>query len=108
MLDINLFREEKGGNPELVRESQRKRCASVELVDKVIALDKEWVKCKPFPWVCACFIDVLLVRFQVDESNKKINSLQKEISNLFKVSNAWLLLIFPSWLARVKQMPLRY
>ena len=43
MLDINLLREDRGGNPELVRESQRRRFASVELVDEVIALDKEWI-----------------------------------------------------------------
>ena len=69
-LDINLFREEKGGNPELVRQSQRdrncvdplewcegatdeerkavqdaqrvKQDAAVALVDGVIARDKEW------------------------------------------------------------------
>jgi len=44
MLDINLFRVEKGGNPELIRQSQLKRGASVEVVDQVIALDKEWIK----------------------------------------------------------------
>ena len=42
MLDINLFREEKGHNPEIIRESQRRRFANVELVDEVIKLDKEW------------------------------------------------------------------
>ena len=42
MLDINLFREEKGGNPEIIRESQRRRYASVEIVDEIIRLDKEW------------------------------------------------------------------
>lgn len=35
MLDINLFRAEKGGNPDLVRESQRRRFADVSLVDQV-------------------------------------------------------------------------
>ena len=35
MLDINLFRAEKGGNPDIVRESQRRRFADVALVDKV-------------------------------------------------------------------------
>ena len=35
MLDINLLRVEKGGNPELVKESQRRRFADVALVDKV-------------------------------------------------------------------------
>lgn len=42
MLDINIFREEKGYNPELIRESQRRRFASVDLVDEIIKLDKEW------------------------------------------------------------------
>ena len=42
MLDISLFREDKGGNPDLIRESQRRRFESVELVDEVIAKDKEW------------------------------------------------------------------
>ena len=67
MLDIALFREgigrscakakssyvqgrsadlavyaEKGGNPELVRESQRRRFADPGLVDRVIELDAKW------------------------------------------------------------------
>ena len=44
MLEINDFRADKGGNPERIRESQRRRHASVELVDQVIALDQEWIK----------------------------------------------------------------
>ncbi|KAL6560642.1 hypothetical protein OROGR_004201 [Orobanche gracilis] len=35
MLDINLFREEKGGNPDKIRESQRRRFANLDLVDEV-------------------------------------------------------------------------
>lgn len=42
MLDINLFREDKGHNPEIIRESQRRRFADVDLVDQVIQLDREW------------------------------------------------------------------
>lgn len=42
MLDINRFREEKGNNPEIIRESQRQRFADVEIVDEIIHLDKEW------------------------------------------------------------------
>ena len=38
-IEINLLRVSRGGNPELVRQSQRNRFASVELVDEVIALD---------------------------------------------------------------------
>jgi len=33
---------EKGGNPELVRESQRRRFADPGLVDQVIELDSQW------------------------------------------------------------------
>jgi len=38
-IDINLLRVSRGGNPDLVRQSQRNRYASVELVDEVIELD---------------------------------------------------------------------
>jgi seryl-tRNA synthetase len=68
MLDINEFRIEKGGNLEKIKVSQRKRNASVELVDKVVEADKDWVK----------------LRFQVDEINKKINVTQKEIGQKYK------------------------
>lgn len=44
MLDIVLFRTDQGGNPDLVRESQRRRYADVTLVDKVIEHDTEWRK----------------------------------------------------------------
>lgn len=44
MIDINLFRVSKGGNPELIKESQRKRGASVEIVDEIVDLDSQWVK----------------------------------------------------------------
>lgn len=35
---------EKGGDPEIVRESQRRRFKDVALVDKVIELDEQWRK----------------------------------------------------------------
>ena len=41
-IDINLLRVERGGDPEKVRESQRRRFASVELVDEVISIDEKW------------------------------------------------------------------
>ncbi|CAH03052.1 serine--tRNA ligase SES1 [Kluyveromyces lactis] len=68
MLDITQFIEEKGGNPELIRKSQIARGASVEIVDEIIAGYKEWVK----------------TRFQVDELNKQLNKVQKEIGLKFK------------------------
>ena len=64
MLDINLFREEKGGNPELIRESQRRRYKDVSLVDSVIELDQEWRK----------------KRFDVDQISKEFNKLNKSIA----------------------------
>lgn len=68
MLDINLFREDKGGNPELIRESQRKRGKSVEEVDRVIETDRAWVK----------------LRFDVDELNKTAKQLQTQITEKMK------------------------
>lgn len=68
MLDINLFREEKGGNPELVRESQRRRYADVGLVDKVLELDAQW----------------RAARFAMEQAKKDFNALNKQIAELKK------------------------
>jgi seryl-tRNA synthetase len=45
-LDITTFIESKGGDPAEIRESQRKRGDSVELVDEIIKMYAEWVKSK--------------------------------------------------------------
>ncbi|MQL95271.1 hypothetical protein Taro_027937 [Colocasia esculenta] len=66
MLDINLFREEKGGNPDAVRESQRRRFASVEVVDEVIRLDKEWRQ----------------RQFELEGLRKDFNRINKEVARL--------------------------
>ncbi|PIA27914.1 hypothetical protein AQUCO_07400032v1 [Aquilegia coerulea] len=70
MLDINLFREEKGGNPELIRESVRRRCKDVGIVDEIIELAKEWRQRK-FEW---------------DNLQKDLNKINKEIRDL-KLAN---------------------
>ena len=44
MIDLVLLQTEKGGDPQAVRESQRKRNASVELVDEVLKMYKEWTQ----------------------------------------------------------------
>jgi len=41
MLDVLDFIAERGGNPEKIKESQRKRYAPVEVVDEIIALWQE-------------------------------------------------------------------
>jgi seryl-tRNA synthetase len=40
VLDINLLREDRGGNPGLVKESQQRRFASVDLVTEVQEADQ--------------------------------------------------------------------
>ncbi|CAG8800543.1 5830_t:CDS:2, partial [Racocetra persica] len=59
---------DKGGNPELIKESQRKRGASVELVDQVISLYDEW----------------RTVRYDLDQVKKQQNALQKQIAQKIK------------------------
>ncbi|KAG8990170.1 Cytosolic seryl-tRNA synthetase, partial [Tulasnella sp. 427] len=59
-IDILDLITEKGGNPETVKESQRKRGESVELVDEVIEMYQAWVKSE-------------------STLNKQTNALQKEI-----------------------------
>ena len=46
VLDIELFRADKGGDPQKVRENQAKRFKDVKLVDKVVEADTRWRKCK--------------------------------------------------------------
>eukprot|EP00262_Sarcandra_glabra_P005312 TRINITY_DN16751_c0_g1_i1.p1 TRINITY_DN16751_c0_g1~~TRINITY_DN16751_c0_g1_i1.p1 ORF type:complete len:457 (-),score=88.13 TRINITY_DN16751_c0_g1_i1:322-1692(-) len=66
MLDINLFREDKGNEPERIRESQRRRFANVELVDEIILLDKEWRQ----------------RQFEFDNLRKDFNRINKEVARL--------------------------
>nr|VZI04458.1 unnamed protein product [Spirometra erinaceieuropaei] len=46
VLSIDLFRVDKGGDPEKIRDSQRKRYKNPEDVDKVIDLDNQWRKAR--------------------------------------------------------------
>lgn len=69
VLDINLFRKEKGGNPDKIKESERKRYHDENNVDKVIEYDDKWRKCI----------------FELEELKKNINMINKEIGNKKKV-----------------------
>ncbi|XP_072381366.1 serine--tRNA ligase, cytoplasmic [Diabrotica undecimpunctata] len=42
VLDIDLFRKDKGGNPDLIKENQKKRFKDVVLIDTVIEKDTTW------------------------------------------------------------------
>lgn len=44
VLDLDLFRADKGGNPAKIRENQAKRFKDVTLVDKVVENDTAWRK----------------------------------------------------------------
>lgn len=42
VLDLELFREDKGGNPAAVRDNQTRRFKDVALVDVVVQQDQHW------------------------------------------------------------------
>lgn len=63
-IDINLIRT----NPDLVRESQAKRFANVQLVDEVLELDSKWKTCTGL----------------IDDYNRQKNLLQKEVAGYYK------------------------
>lgn len=42
VLDLDLFRKDKGGNPELIKDNQKRRFKDVALVDTVIEKDTTW------------------------------------------------------------------
>ncbi|KAL7423245.1 Cytosolic seryl-tRNA synthetase [Cryptotrichosporon argae] len=68
MIDPLYFQADKGGNPDAVRESQKKRGAPVELVDEVIALFAEHKKAQN----------------DAEQARREVNALQKEIGAIKK------------------------
>ncbi|CZT06110.1 probable serine-tRNA ligase, cytosolic [Rhynchosporium graminicola] len=64
MLDVLDFIKEKGGNPEKIKESQRRRFAPEEVVDEVIAL----------------YEDHRATQYSATQINSKINETQKAIA----------------------------
>lgn len=62
VLDLDLFRPDKGGDPERVRANVRKRFDNEENVDKVMELDGQWRK----------------FRWSLDQLNKAKNIISKE------------------------------
>jgi seryl-tRNA synthetase len=71
-LDITAFRTHEGGNPEAIRESQRKRHASVELVDEIIEKDNKW------RWMTG----------EIDNLRKDRNAVQKDVATKKKAGEA--------------------
>lgn len=68
VLDIECFRADKGGDPDKVRENQKKRFKDPALVDKVVEADNKWRK----------------LRHELDNWNKLKNLCSKEIGKKMK------------------------
>ena len=83
MIDLVLLQTEKGGDPQAVRESQRKRNASVELVDEVLKMYKEWTQGRP---ACPAILALsrFTVQFQATQLRKELNAVQKQIGAKMK------------------------
>lgn len=69
-LDINLFRTDKGNDPAVVKESEKRRFRDPALVEKVMALDSQWRK----------------KRYEMDQIAAKFNALNKVIGKKKKES----------------------
>ncbi|GKZ28160.1 cytosolic seryl-tRNA synthetase, partial [Aspergillus brasiliensis] len=63
MLDLADFISDRGGNPNKIKESQRKRYAPEGVVDEVLSLYEEARR----------------ARYEVMQVNSQLNALQKEI-----------------------------
>ncbi|XP_036772551.2 serine--tRNA ligase, cytoplasmic isoform X1 [Manis pentadactyla] len=68
VLDLDLFRVDKGGDPALIRETQKKRFKDPGLVDQLVKTDGEWRRC----------------RFRADNLNKLKNLCSKTIGEKMK------------------------
>ncbi len=87
---------DKGGDPEVVRESQRRRFADVALVDQVIELDQEWkagdlqlaFECIAIMQYmipnCACYVAIS----HMETLKMQRNALNKQIGEKRKVSTS--------------------
>lgn len=88
MLDVNDFIAERGGDPEKIRESQRRRFSSVEVVDEIIALFEDHRKSPLFsPCYNPCLLGLTIceAQYSATQINSKINDVQKQIGMKKKV-----------------------
>eukprot|EP00933_Yihiella_yeosuensis_P082537 TRINITY_DN96451_c0_g1_i1.p1 TRINITY_DN96451_c0_g1~~TRINITY_DN96451_c0_g1_i1.p1 ORF type:complete len:529 (+),score=141.95 TRINITY_DN96451_c0_g1_i1:184-1587(+) len=69
-IGIDELRKDKGGDPEKVRESERRRFRDGKVVDEVLALDGDWIKKK----------------FDLDNKRGEVNKVQTQITQRKKDS----------------------
>ncbi|KAI4254086.1 MAG: hypothetical protein LQ352_003305 [Teloschistes flavicans] len=77
MLDVIDFIQERGGNPKLIRESQKRRYASEEAVDEII--EQVRVLQSPASWQRRAVIDLYAAKYEAQQVGSKINATQTEI-----------------------------
>lgn len=82
-LDINAFRADRGGDPEKIRESQRRRFKNPDVVDEIIAKDNEW----------------RFLTGSIDNFKKEKNAIQKQVSVKMKAKEEC-----PDLLAKIKEV----
>lgn len=82
MLDINLFRLDKGGDPDKVRQSQRRRYADVTLVDQVIDADQKWRRAQNH------METLKMQRSTISKQIATYKKSQQDVSDLLKESTA--------------------
>ena len=46
VLDLILFRSDQGGDPDKIKDLQKKRFKDISHVDGVVEADSQWRKCK--------------------------------------------------------------
>ena len=86
-LDLLLFQGDKDGDPEIIKQSQRARFKSEAIVDEIQEDYKQWTRGKRIPdYYWRQSVDVWLVRYELDQTNREINSNQKEIGKILKVN----------------------
>jgi len=69
-IGIQILRGDKGGDPEAVRVSEKRRFRDGKIVDEVIGLDNDWIK----------------AQFQVEQKRKEVGKVQKDITEKKKAS----------------------
>jgi len=81
MLDVFDFIVEKGGDPQKIKDSQRRRYAPEEAVDEVIALYEDHRQSESSSTLAdfECILTKSVAQYKATQINTKINEVQKQI-----------------------------
>lgn len=86
MLDFNDFVTDRGGDPNKIKESQRRRYASEEIVDEVQKLFEDARKCmSPVVKHSVWWLIFYIARYEAMQLGSQLNALLKEIGKKKKV-----------------------